>query len=444
MSKPKSPKKNVVLKLNQYSVIKAAEYPLDWKFLLLGDPQSGIFSNGVNKNAKDYGHGCLFVNISDVFRDFMIDPKKLGRVEVTEEEIKNYKLEKGDLVLDRSSNIFETVGYPTYFDGYNEPIVFSGFTFRYRPNKTNWNPKFLTYQLMSYPIRKLITSISTKSANSNVNQKSYKKIQVPCPPLREQQKITSIISNVGNLIDQTQKIIEQTNKLKKGLMHTIFTKGINNTKPKKTKSFFGKYEEIPDDWNFHEIESVATPSAGGTPSRFNEKYWKNGTIPWLSSGEIKNNRINDSSEKITALGLKESAAKLFPKGTVLIAITGFGTTRGKSSLLEIDASTNQSVIGIIAKKNILNNEFLWYYLQKQYWILRNFAQGSQQPGLNLDIVKKFRVLVPSDINEQEKIASIFSNVDSKIQQEQSYKSKLEILKKELMEKLLTGQIRVKI
>ena len=187
------------LYLNKHSIIKANEYAKDWDFVELGKSISGIFSNGVNKDKMDYGHGCLFVNISDVFREFTINPKKLKRVKVTADEIKQYGLIKDDLVLDRSSNIFETVGFPSYFDGADEPVVFSGFTFRYRPNSETWNSKFLTFQLMSPSIRKLIISISTKSANSNVNQTSYKKIQIPAPSLPEQQKIASILSKVDAL-----------------------------------------------------------------------------------------------------------------------------------------------------------------------------------------------------------------------------------------------------
>jgi type I restriction enzyme, S subunit len=84
--------------------------------------------------------------------------------------------------------------------------------------------------------------------------------------------------------------------------------------------------EIPDEWNIRKLEELADLNAGGTPSRFTNSYWENGTIHWISSGEVRNNVITSSNEKITQLGLSESAAKLFPKGTVLIAITGQGLT----------------------------------------------------------------------------------------------------------------------
>ncbi|MCA9828687.1 MAG: restriction endonuclease subunit S, partial [Nitrosopumilus sp.] len=209
---------------------------------------------------------------------------------------------------------------------------------------------------------------------------------------------------------------------------------------KLVKSLFGKYEEIPEEWEIMMLKDIADLSAGGTPSRFNSKYWDNGTIPWLSSGEIRNNVICDSNEKITFLGLEESAARLFPKGTVLIAITGQGLTRGRTALLDIDASSNQSVIGIICKNNIIYNLFLWYCLQNQYWQLRSISQGSNQAGLNLNLLKTYTVFSPKDIPEQQKIASILSNVDSLIDQTQKEIEQAQKLKKGLMQKLLTRGI----
>jgi hypothetical protein len=85
--------------------IIAANYPEDWSFVALGDSKSGLFSNGVNKDKEDYGNGCLFVNILDIFREFTICPRKLRRVKLSQQEIESYQLEAGDIVLDRSSNI---------------------------------------------------------------------------------------------------------------------------------------------------------------------------------------------------------------------------------------------------------------------------------------------------------------------------------------------------
>ena len=293
-------------------------------------------------------------------------------------------------------------------------------------------------------LRKSLSSYLNTNTQSNINLKISENLKIAHPKtIIEQQKIASILSKVDALIESTQECIEKTQKLKKGLMQTLLIKGIGHKKLKKIKWYFNKIIIIPKEWNIFIINDICTLNAGGTPSRSKNEYWDNGDIPWLSSGEIDNNLIITTNEKISKLGLKNSAAKLFPKKTVLIAITGFGTTRGKTSLLKIEATTNQSIVGITTKKKILDEEYLWWYMQSQYYLLRNFAHGTQQPGLNLDIIKKFKIVIPTNILEQQKIASILSEVDAYIQSNQQYKEKLIKLKKGLMQKLLTGQIRVK-
>ena len=204
------------------------------------------------------------------------------------------------------------------------------------------------------------------------------------------------------------------------------------------KGLFSKYEEIPEDWKVTKIGDNSDSSAGGTPSRLNYLYWGNGTVPWISSGEIKNNLILTSREKITELGLKKSAAKIFPKGSILLAITGQGKTRGRTGLLGIDSSTNQSVVGIKTHDGV-SNYYLWYYLQNQYNRLRSISQGSNQGGLNLKLINNYKVFLPL-LHEQQKIASILSRVDALMESTQHIIEKTERFKKGLMQKLLTRGI----
>ena len=431
-----------VLFLNKYSVIKANEYAKDWNFIELGNIDSGIFSNGMNKNKEDYGIGCLFVNILDVFREFTIDPKKLKRVKASDEEIKQYSLRKGDLILDRSSNILETVGYPSYFDGADDPVVFSGFTFRYRPNSKSWHSKFLTYQLMSHSIRKLVISISTKSANSNVNQKSYKKILIPCPSILEQQKIASILCNVDALIESTQDVVDKSEKLKKGLMQKLLIKGIGHTKFKKMKWMFDKEIVVPENWEYKKIRDFFKLKSGGTPSRTKPEFFK-GDVYWVTSGDLNRSKIKDTVEKITDFAISDTRLKLFPKGTFLIASYGLeaSKTRGKCGILEMDATCNQACIAFLPSSKILSLFMFYFYLHFGEKIVFSIAQGTKQQNIYSYTLKKVSLFVPP-LEEQQKIASILSGVDAYIQKNQEYKKKLERLKKGLMQKLLTGKIRV--
>ncbi len=232
------------------------------------------------------------------------------------------------------------------------------------------------YYVLSNSIQKM-KKLTHGSTMQHITLKPFLDTQILLPNFKEQKEISSILSNIDNLILTTQKEIEQTKSQKIGLMQKLLIKGIGHTKFKKVSWLFGNEIEIPKEWEIKTIKQIGNTSAGGTPSRSNNQYWYKGTIPWLSSGEIRNNMILSSNEKITELGLKKSAAKIFTKGTILIAITGQGKTRGRTGLLKIDSSTNQSVVGIKTNNKIFNI-YLWHYLQNQYKTLRSISHGSNK------------------------------------------------------------------
>jgi type I restriction enzyme S subunit len=123
-------------------------------------------------------------------------------------------------------------------------------------------------------------------------------------------------------------------------------------------------------------------------------YWKDGTIPWISSGEVANCRIASSRENITQEGLDDSNAKLYPVGTVLIAMIGEGKTRGQSAILDIEACTNQNAAGILPDRNVIDPEYLWRWALAQYEVTRAVGRGGNQPALNGQKVRELVVPVP--------------------------------------------------
>jgi type I restriction enzyme, S subunit len=104
---------------------------------------------------------------------------------------------------------------------------------------------------------------------------------------------------------------------------------------------------VPESWEVCRIGEICDLKSGGTPNRSKAEYWKNGHIPWVKTGEVDYCVINDTEEKITTAGLADSSARLFPSGTLLMAMYGQGITRGKVAILGIEAATNQACVAII-------------------------------------------------------------------------------------------------
>jgi len=160
-------------------------------------------------------------------------------------------------------------------------------------------------------------------------------------------------------------------------------------------------DAIPETWGWAAIGEVAEIQIGGTPSRKTAAYWGGG-VPWVSSGEVANCRISRTRETISRTGLVNSSAKMYPAGTVLIAMIGEGKTRGQSAILDIEASTNQNVAGILPDASVVMPEYVWCWALAQYEITRAVGRGGNQPALNGQKVRELAIPVPP-LDEQHEI-----------------------------------------
>ena len=196
---------------------------------------------------------------------------------------------------------------------------------------------------------------------------------------------------------------------------------------------------IPIDWDVKRISDLATVSSGGTPSRENATFW-NGDIPWITTSKIDFNTIFEADEFISETGLKNSAAKLFPTGTLLVALYGQGKTRGKVAMLGFEATTNQACAAISLFGNI-SRDYLLHFLISQYDAIRNSSNSGSQENLNGQIVKDFLIVCPTS-DEQRAIAAALSDVDALLAKQGQLIAKKQGLKQAAMQQLLTGQTRL--
>ena len=196
---------------------------------------------------------------------------------------------------------------------------------------------------------------------------------------------------------------------------------------------------IPEGWSIKTIDEIAVVKSGGTPSRKEPAYW-GGDIPWVTTTEVQFNTIFDTEQKITTAGLENSSAKLFPAGTLLMAMYGQGKTRGQIAKLGIEASTNQACAAILIKDNYYTN-FYYQYLQGQYKNIRNLSNSGGQKNLSSGLVKTIKVPAPP-LPEQKKIAKILSTWDKAITTTEQLIANSQQQKKALMQQLLTGKKRL--
>lgn len=188
---------------------------------------------------------------------------------------------------------------------------------------------------------------------------------------------------------------------------------------------FGTLDNHPAEYAVKTLRDLSECYAGATPSTKVKEYWDNGSIPWMSSGEVHMEHVTETESKITESGYQQTSTKMVPVHSVVIALAGQGKTRGKVAITEIPLCTNQSLCAIVPSKDI-HYEYLYHNLKGRYLELRGMAGDvNGRGGLNLKIVQSIQVIVPP-IDEQMKFVAIAQQAD---------KSKFSCLKSQFIEML---------
>lgn len=153
--------------------------------------------------------------------------------------------------------------------------------------------------------------------------------------------------------------------------------------------------ELPSGWCWASVEELADVGTGATPNRGNERYWVNGTIPWVTSSATGLDMVMNASEFVTEAALRETNLSMFPPGTLLIAMYGEGKTRGKCSELAIAATTNQAVAALVTEGSAADlRQWLRFFMDYNYHNIRRYASGGVQPNLNLSLVRAIEIPIP--------------------------------------------------
>ena len=265
--------------------------------------------------------------------------------------------------------------------------------------------------------QKLIYDLQKGIAQPHVYPKDLAKIKIHLPPLSTQQKIVSILEKAEKAKEWRKKADDLTKDFLKSVFWDMFK---DNDKLETQK-----------------LGDVCDVQSGGTPSRTKEEYWNNGNIPWLGSTVCKDKYVNESEQFITEEGLKNSSARFFKKGTILVALVG--ATIGKTAYLNFEATTNQNIAGIYPKEGIdLNSEYLFYAMQTLYYRFMSLSSDTFKMA-NLTFVRNLEIPLPP-IELQNKFASIVKEVKSMKEQQKHSKEQIDKLFNALMQKAFKGEL----
>lgn len=282
------------------------------------------------------------------------------------------------------------------------------------------NPEYLIVLLRSSYFKNQLNFLKVGVGKARVKMEEFLNISIPLLSLQEQEKLVneyqSKMQKIQLLENEAQNVIKEldsklgikssTNSFKVGVLNFVDFKSIEKWGIdqifKSITNYNGKYETL-------KITNICSVGSGGTPSRSNKDFY-NGNIPWIKTGEVLDDIIYDTEEKITEEAIKNSSAKLYKKDSIVIAMYGQGKTRGRTAKLGIDTTTNQAcaVLHNINNKIVIT-DYLWIYLMNEYDRLRELASGNNQPNLNADMIKNYPVVIPP-IEVQNEIIVEYNNL----------------------------------
>ena len=258
------------------------------------------------------------------------------------------------------------------------------------------------------------------------------KYKIPLPPLPEQKKIAEILSTVDEAIEKVDESIAKTERLKKGLMQELLTKGIGHKEFKDTE--IGR---IPKEWEVVKVGEIGEVITGTTPSTKVKEYWGDGYL-FVTPTDFSNNKyVHQTERSITPEGVEK--ARVIPKDSVMVTCIA---SVGEVAMSSEECITNQQINSIVCNEKT-NPHYVYYAMKFRKNVLKRWAGITTSPIVKKSLFEKFPLPLPP-LPEQQKIAEILSTVDKRLELLRNKKEKMERIKKGLMNDLLTGKRRVKV
>ena len=264
-------------------------------------------------------------------------------------------------------------------------IVSQAYTIFEVKNKQELLPEYLMMWFRRPEFDRYARFKSHGSAREIFSWEEMCDVELPIPSIERQQKIVSEYEAVTRRIRLNEQIIAKLEETAQALYRKMFVDGIDK-------------ENLPEGWRMGTIgEFCKDTKSGGTPNRSNLEYWDSKDYRWLKTGEVQNNVILDTEEYISELGLKNSAAKIIPRDSVVMAM--YGATAGQVAYLDCEATTNQACCNMICC-TIDDAAFLFFHLLYYQRDIKRLANGGAQENLSQEIIAEQPILLFEDYKKK--------------------------------------------
>lgn len=401
-----------------------------WDYALIGDVFE--FKNGLNKGKEFFGYGIPIVNYTDVYKKRALTQADIkGRVCLESDEIKRFEVKQNDVFFTRTSETPDEVGISSVLLEDIEGCVFSGFVLRARPKNNMLNPQYCKYCFSTPEVRSAIIQGCTYTTRALTNGKQLSAISIPIPPTGEQERIAEALSDVDGMISSLEKLIAKKKAVKQGAMQELLTG------KKRLPGFTGNIEHKP-------LSSLCTLFADG--DWIESKDQSNDGIRLIQTGNIGVGKYLDKTDKQRFISTETfdllKCLEIFENDVI---VSRLPEPAGRACILPYSNKRRITAVDCTIIRFADYNPILFvaYSQTKQYQDKVDMAMaGSTRQRISRKELGEIPIPVFPTIEEQNALASIFSDMDSEIEALEQKLDKTRQIKQGMMQQLLTGKIRL--
>ena len=425
----------------------------NWLTVPLGQVAELTLSS-VDKKTKPDEYPVLLCNYMDVYSNrFIRSDLDFMKATATEREIQRFRLRVGDVVFTKDSERHDDIGVPALVRDDVNNLVCGYHLAILRPLRKSILGPYLFYAMQIGNVQNQFRAYANGITRFALRKNDILRVEIPLPSLREQQAIAHILNSLDEKVEASRRMNETLEALAQSIFKDWFVdfgpvraKQANRRQflPRHIVSLFpnrlvdSEIGKIPNGWKVGQFVSFFEILSGGTPKTSETRFW-NGQIPWVAIADLKSNGtwLTQTQKLITEQGLENSAAKLLPKGTVIVTVRG---TVGRVAIAGKEMTTNQSCFALRALPQI--SEY-WVYLQLLAFVeaLKSNAHGSVFDAITKKTFKKLLISFPP-MELIREFHQIVSNLFERILINDQEIETLSEIRDTLSPKLISGELRI--
>jgi type I restriction enzyme, S subunit len=346
-------------------------------------------------------------NYVDVYKNERISCRlAFMHATATLSEVERFRVRVGDVIITKDSEDWRDIGVPTLVEYQAADLVCGYHLAILRARRGVLIGGYLQRLLQSQNVATQLQIEACGVTRYGLSHGAIRGVWLPITPADEQAAIVRFLDHAHAKIERAvrakRQLIALLNEQKQAIIHRAVTRGLDPNVPLKP-SGIPWLGDVPGHWASWRISRFAWVGNGSTPSRAKPTYWNNGSYPWLNSSQVNRGFIDSADQFVTSKALRECHLPRVPAGSLLVAITGQGKTRGTAAVLGFEATINQHVAFVNPHAKVVSAPFLHLVFIAAYKSLRALSEdaGSTKGALTCEDIKRFKVCLPTQAEQSE-------------------------------------------